>query len=162
MTVDYATKKWQRANEGWAIRNIKLRMSRKLVFVKGMLMCFLCAPAFSGQSGSADPSIVELELLNLCKQYSDMPAIDLLSQVLLNYGSEQTIRKTFGAYEHFLATMDDPNKRDDLKKQPFDYGDEGLFREMRQVSREFRDGVNELFFDSNENLAKLTKGYGVF
>ena len=162
MTVDYVTKKWQRTNKGWALRNIKLRMSRKLLFVKGMLMCFLCDPAFSAKSESEDSAIVEVELLNLCKRFAETSAIDLLSLALSKYATVETSRKTICAYERFLATLDDADKRNDLKELPFEQKDEGLFGEMRQISRDFREGINELFFESNESLAKLTKRYGVF
>ncbi|MCA9217331.1 MAG: nucleotidyltransferase domain-containing protein [Planctomycetales bacterium] len=162
MAVDYATKKWQRSNQGWALRNIKLRMSRKLLFAKGMLMCFLCDRTFAGQAQSNSADDVEREVLELCKKFALQPPIDLLCHAMLRFASIETAKKTITSYDNFLAVLDDPDRRNELKNLPFEQTDEGAFADLRFVARDFRDGINELFFESSEELTKMTQRYGVF
>lgn len=165
MAVDYATKKWQRSAEGWALRNTKLRMSRKLLFTKGLLMCFLCHSEFAGTPTSNDPEIVSLELLNLCFNLARKPAIQLVAEVLIQHSTNETASQIMRAYEVFLGTLNDVQKRNHLKNLPFsmsDNTDDLVFNEQRQNSRDFRDGLEQLFFKTHPHLTELTQRYGIF
>src|SRR5205823_6084883 len=57
MAVDYANKYRARAGDKWALRNIKLRMSRKLLFVSGFLMCI--SWALRSHASHDEPFIVQ-------------------------------------------------------------------------------------------------------
>lgn len=160
MTVDYAAKKWQRSNKGWALRNVKLRMSRKLLFAKGLLVCFLCHEDFSGRPN--DPQFANEELLLKCFQICRVPAIQLLANVMDSFADPETAKKVLHSYDQFLATLNNEEKRGRLSQLEFGMTDDHLFVEQRDISRTFREGLEELFFESHDRLTELTRRYGVF
>ncbi len=162
MTVDYATKKWQRSNAGWALRNIKLRMSRKLLFAKGMLTCFLCHEDFAGKPKTGDPELVELELLEICLGLSRRTAVDLLADSLARFAEREVAKKTLGAYDRFLEGLNDAAKRERLKTIGFEERADPVYLEQRDNTIQFREGLESLFFESNNSLTRFTKRYGVF
>jgi predicted nucleotidyltransferase len=162
MAVDYAAKKWQQSNEKWALRNIKLRMSRKLLFVKGMLVCFLCDEEFAGKPVGSDRDVVLAELLTVCYDFCRQPAIELLARAVSRCATECVGKDIFDPYNKFLQTMNDPAKRAKLKTLDFDDSDDPLFMAERQNSRTFGASLEEFFFDSHRRLGELTRRYGVF
>jgi hypothetical protein len=63
MAVDFASKQRDRGGEGWGLRNAKLRMSRKLIFASGLLVCFGAHfdPELNRQI-STDSNVIKLNL----------------------------------------------------------------------------------------------------
>lgn len=161
-TVDYAAKKWQRTNKGWAIRNVKLRMSRKLLFVKGLLICFACHPSFAGQIKEHDADAIDLELLTRCFVLSRLPAMAVLASALHALADKSLAIRIVTAYDQFLRLLNDEERRTHLEKLPFGQSTDPVFEEQRQISREFREGLIQFFFESNEQLTQLVKRYGIF
>ena len=72
MAVDFASKQRDRAGKGWGLRNAKLRMSRKLIFASGLLVCFSSNldPDLQAQI-SADKNDIKLKLVNHVRSRSN-------------------------------------------------------------------------------------------
>jgi hypothetical protein len=73
-----------------------------------------------------------------------------------------TARKIFGAYDRFLALLDDSDKRKRLDGSPEDAGVKAVSDDARQIGHDFRDGLEALFFSTDERLTKMVRRYGVF
>lgn len=165
VAVDYASKKWQQPKGKWALRNIKLRMSRKLFFVKGLLMCFDCEltedtpPPPKG----ADSEVVEAQLANRCYSLLRMTPIDILCRALCERANPETAVKIVSAYDSFIGTLDNEDMRKHLEDLSFEEsGEDSAFLDLREISHQFRDGIEQLFFDDDKQLNALTRKYGVF
>lgn len=173
IAVDYATKKWQQSNERWALRNAKLRMSRKLLFVKALLLCFDCeldlcidcetAP-LTAAGTELTPDLAATVLVNRCLRVAGQPAVDVLCSAFLQLEtSSDTVRRIMSSYDGFLEVLNDPTQRERLANLMFEEApDDEVFQEVRQLSQQFRDGLEYFFFEEHEELARLTKKYGVF
>ncbi len=164
MAVDFAYKQRTRFGEGAAIRNIKLRMSRKLIYVSGLLTCFGCAlelDDFGPIARCAEPDN-GLEYID-CFRQRLRPPLEVLTGTLLQFAHlEDTARKLLSSYDGFLGMLSD-SSRDQLEKLEADECEsDSVYRRARELSHEFRDGLIELFFDEKSGLGKLTRMYGVF
>jgi len=166
MAVDFAYKQRTRFGKGSAIRNLKLRMSRKLIYVSGLLTCFGCHLGFGEGLGSvvcSKPS-GSPECIECLRRFLRRTPLEILASSLMHLDHlDGTARKLFSAYDEFLGMLSDQGVRDHLEALPPDPDQsDDAFQRARQLSHTFRDGLLELFFDDRTDFSQLTKTYGVF
>jgi len=160
---DYASKMWERQHEQWAIRNIKLRFSRKLLFAWGLLASF-AGELFAGELVAVEQEQERLlRLSSLVAEQTEVTPIELVARVVLETGDEEVARRIFSSYDEFLRVLADPPSREALKRVKFEEADhDATYGHLREVSREFRKGIDALFFDAHPKLKGLIRDYGVF
>jgi len=166
MAVDFAYKLRARSGEGWAIRNIKLRMSRKLLYVAGLLACFRCHLDFPAEERDSilNDASLRLGVVEIVGSiFSDTP-LDIIATFALQHKHLDSVSgNLFGAYDEFVGMLLNENQREHLTKLPEGSGDsDPLYQQAREMSHRFRDSVLNLFFDEEAGLAPLTRLYGVF
>lgn len=168
MAVDFAYKLRARGGERWAIRNVKLRMSRKLLYVAGLLGCFRCHTDFSDDPQNRDTVFRDVNVRTTVFEAVSTTFFGPPLDILARYLSAQehlsgTAKRLFGAYDEFLGILRDPERREHLERLPeAEAEDAATYRQARDISHRFRDALLELFFDDKTELATLTRLYGVF
>lgn len=168
MAVDFAAKRRQRAASGWAIRHLKLRLSRKLVFAAGLatcLSCLLCRPATSSSSTDSITSATDdrAALTDFLLEMSNCTPLEVVIRFGLHFGAEATCTSILDLYEQFTAILQDATQRNRLETMKLeDAVDDPLFREGRRIARGFQEALDELFFGTDPTLTRATQRYGVF
>ena len=167
VTVDFVYKQRAQRGKKWALRNAKLRMSRKLVFATGLLRCFLCQ-----LDDGAEPARVDLvapphrfeKMLLYLEQQRMLSPLEILARAAMIPGiSDTTANRLFTNYDRFLSILDDDTKRNELKDIDMtELNTSPTWNEIRELGREFQAGLISLFFEENEDLSALAKEYGVF
>jgi hypothetical protein len=164
MCVDYASKYRERASEGWAIRNIKLRMSRKLIFAAGLVMCYSCDSRVVSERNpdlAKDPTVVGMA--DYLRRFVEQTPLDILCEALIRWSKPETVDLILNSYDAFLTRLDDAGNRNHLGQlAPDDADHDVLFQELQEHTRSFEKGLELLFFDDNPVLAALNREYGVF
>jgi predicted nucleotidyltransferase len=164
MAVDFASKQRDRAGEGWGLRNAKLRMSRKLIFASGLLVCFGCHLDSSLQKQiAANQSDTKLDLVNHIREQTKLTPLEIMANAIDRYRVTNNVgEELFGAYTEFLKIVDDNKSREELEKlRAADSRTDPTFKQVREISKVFEHGLDLLFFE-NSQLAPLTRKYGVF
>jgi Nucleotidyltransferase domain len=166
MAVDFAYKQRTRPAGGFLLRNTKLRMSRKLLFLAGILVCFDCHTRFEDQRKRFEfyaGKPVEDVISRLRSVLAQTP-LEILASSLLPYESlDASVSKLFTAYDEFVGMLADESQRKHLDELPVDQieGDD-LAKNARETSHRFRDAITELFLTKDTELGRLTVEYGVF
>jgi hypothetical protein len=173
MAVDFAYKQRTRPDGGFLLRNTKLRMSRKLLFLSGIVACFSCHTCFdSDEERRAFYGEKPVEaVIHRLRQVLAEPPLEIVASSLVPYVKfDDSIKKLFTAYDEFVGMLADetelPNGR--TRRQHLDLlsldkieGDD-VARHARAISHRFRDAIAELFLTTDTELGRLTIEYGVF
>ena len=117
MAVDFASKQRDRAGEGWGLRNAKLRMSRKLIFVFGPARLFWLSLEYCGTAqSSAEKHDIKLDLVNYVRDQIKLTPLEILANAIKQYGVPKSLGKQLlGAYAEFLTILDDQKSRPNSK-----------------------------------------------
>jgi hypothetical protein len=167
IAVDFAYKRRQRKGKGWALRTTKLRLSRKLTYAAGLLMCFSCA--VDPRLRSLDPESNEAaahEVVAHLAEYSLLTPLEIVAKVILENESLLDIAAAlYGAYDEFLRILNDEDRRNHLNRLRYDdIAGDHTYQRVRDLGHEFQRGLDEIFFSAERHpeFHRLTRTYGVF
>lgn len=98
MAVDFASKQRDRAGKGWGLRNAKLRMSRKLIFASGLLVCFssYLDPDLQSQI-STNKNDIKLKLVNHIRDHVRMTPLEIVARSVDRYGVADHVAESCSA-----------------------------------------------------------------
>lgn len=167
VAVDFAYKRRERKAKGWALRTVKLRLSRKLTYASGLVACFSCASLGNG-GGDEDGGKRVLRTVDHLEDLLRNPPLEILAFALLSEQDKPDVLAAAGdlysAYDEFLALLDDESKRSELDALlPDEAQSNAVYNSARQIGSRFQDALNRIFLDSNgTQLHELMRTYGVF
>jgi Nucleotidyltransferase domain len=168
MAVDFASKQRDREGVGWGLRNAKLRMSRKLIFASGLLVCFNATldPELKKQIStvkSTDDDAIRSNLANHIRNLVMLTPLEVLEKSVKDFDVQGTVaRDLFGAYGEFLSMLADEQTRKALAElRAKDSRTDPTFNQVRKISERFEKALHAMFFES-ALLGPLTRKYGVF
>jgi hypothetical protein len=155
LCVDFASKQMRQPDAKWAIRNIKLRMSRKLIFVKGLLMCFK-----SFRNEDMDQKAIKQSIFN---DVQKTPLEYILQELDKLQIFESDLVKLYSAYDQFLGLLNNNDFRNSLKNLSVSeaYGN-AQFEEARKISHAFQEALTSIFLLKDSKLKEFTIKYGLF
>ncbi|ESX24575.1 hypothetical protein X755_19900 [Mesorhizobium sp. LNJC405B00] len=158
MAVDYANKYRARAGDKWALRNIKLRMSRKLLFVSGFFMCISWALENRGN----DVEQLRQNLIAHLMSWTQRSPLESLARIVQQYRPSLK-SEIFDSYDEFLALLNNDDIRKHLEKLlPEEAYKDPIFLKARETATSFDAALTTLLFDTNKDITRLVQKYGVF
>lgn len=149
VTVDFAAKE-QAGPEKWAVRNAKLRTSRKILFAGGLLPIFGCVALERGA------------MFDFLSAQLDMPPTDRIAQAFLEHDATDPGARALGGYDEFIGLLDDEDFRRKLGEVTRATAHESeVFAEVRRLGGQLEAGFLALLFET-EPLSKVVRDYGIF
>jgi hypothetical protein len=149
--VDFEGKRAAAGGEDpkWAMRNAKLRTSRKLLFAGGLVPLLLCRVCVAG------------EMQGFLRRWFDAPPLDRLAAAFSLVEADEVGVRTLAAYDRWLGLMADPAARTALAAVPPDAPESSpVFATARTIGEEFENGLLSLLFSTP--LGQVTRRYAIF
>jgi hypothetical protein len=146
--VDFVGKE-REDGEKWAIRNAKLRTSRKLLFAGGLVPLLQCH------------RLKRAERRRFLAAQLPAPATDRLAAAFLDCGARDAGVRALAAYDRWLAVLDDDERRGALEALTKETAPRApVFREVRRHAAELERGLLVLLFDTE--LLPHVREYAIF
>lgn len=165
LTIDFVNKQEER-DTGWALRNVKLKLSRKLIYVHGLLTCFAAQlhPERAALLGESGRPVAERMVEFLLQRTRWRPLDSLAAACLRPQVHRETALALFDSYDAFLGVLADVDQRRELKEARVDdLNKSAVFRRVSRLARQFQDeGIHRLFFGEDAELRELITRQGVF
>jgi hypothetical protein len=167
MAVDFAYKQFDRGNKGYALRSIKLGVSRKLLFASGLLACFWCDPEISKNVNQEPNKQSLIDCLDTFLSRTPLERMALFFVAQMRNSDSEFLRKTardlFDAYDDFLDLLNDRQRRKHLDElRPEDEENDIVFKEARTMRMHFRLAMQGMFLDKDSPLHQHSIEKGVF
>jgi predicted nucleotidyltransferase len=165
MAVDFPYKQRTRPGGDFALKNFKLRLSRKLIYLAGMIACFDCHLGFASDAERTEfykTKQVQPVIERLHRVLSK-PPIEIVAAALCQDPTLDRYSKAlFDAYNEFLEMLADVTIREQLKTLPLDKLDAPIAARYRSVAHNFMEAIAAVFLQRSNKLGVLTIEYGVF
>ena len=163
MCVDFAYKEWEQAGIKWAIRNIKLRMSRKMLFVSALLTVFSCYRNLSLSPQAVGRGAYVSELQQHLMRFVKTPSLGIVVWSMRQLGLSAECGGLLDNYEEFVRSLNDEELRTHLGAlRPQDAYSDASFLQLREASHQFQAAPRHIFFEVDTPLREFTIDYGVF
>jgi hypothetical protein len=148
--VDYVGKERRGIDDHkWAIRDLKLRTSRKILFAGGLLPILLCH------------RLRAADMEGYLRETLDRPSIDRIAAAFIELGAVDAGVRAVAAYDRFLGLIADPAVRAELAAVTRSSASgSSAFAEGRRLGREIEAGLQALLFETR--IEPLVREYGIF
>lgn len=148
IAVDFEGKRREQDDAKWALRNVKLRTARKVLFVGGLLPVLAC------RNLPAD------EMSQYLLEQFRAPATDRIAHAFITWESIDEGARALRAYDAVLEKLADADIRAHLDTLSYDDAREDpLFLELRRRGHELEAGLLALLFETP--LRDVVRRYAV-
>src|SRR5690606_19759619 len=154
--VDFAAKEWEEREHKWVLRNIKLRFSRKLLFVAGLLTCYSFYV-------SEKEEILEDVIEKVIQNYILKTPLEIVASFLAENQLKDIALDMFDSYDYFLSVLNNEKERKHLEQlSPKDIQEDEIYQKLRKHAHTYQNALTEMFFRAETPLKDFTIRFGVF